>query len=647
LIICYHYTFYFFIIYFHLIIINLFKVNENIIHNTFGQGKIVNITGSENDRKLIIHFIGYGPKVLLERLAKEKMAYTDKFIDIPSVEVEKKTSNDIHSNQLNDRSNSIDKMWIINYERLKDYLENNSNPNYKCPDTGKRYSFYFWLCKQKRLFRNGYLNQDKSDILNQIVDLNESKGTSRTSSEVIHTKLSNLLSFVKAGNPLYKHQDSQVYYQRLLKLESQENKIKQILLEIKSFLNSKGSGHGTRKIRWEKKYNTIFEYVKKNKKMIPHHIDGNYKEGKANKLYRWYYVQKGRYNNNKLSVEYVEKFSKLIELVSNADNTRIYNLRNLNERLGNLKEYLDRNILPPCINKDGSRNKLRTFLNNQLNFFRSGKMPSERIDQFKTIGLDLESFRHKYKKRFKINEEDLLDILNDIYLHLKEGKSMASHPERHHFYRRSSDKKREGQNQKVQKLIENIKAESNKQKIEKPIIILKRILEHVELGESINSHPSSSIYYTREGNYDIQVVEVQSLLGQIQRKLNQNISDKTKQKLVEILNHVKVGHPIYLHPNSAVYYGRNKNKENQTTEIQELLNDINIFIKSNSQSKRPFYVLSEILEFVKSGGIVNEHAKSNYYYSRLDNEDYLEQDISFLIKEINYFMDLNQFSDEE
>ena len=628
----------------------MFKVNENIIHDTFREGRIVNITGSGNERKLIVHFIGYGPKVLLERLAKEKMAYTDNIIDIPNVEVEVKSPNDIHSNQFKYSSNSIDKKWLNVYKRLKNYLENNRNPNYKCPDTGKSYSFYYWLCKQKRLFRNGDLNQDKIDMLNQVVDLNESKRTSRISPEAIHERLSNLLSFVKAGNPLTKHKHFQIYYKRLNDFDNQTDEIKDIILKIKKNIVGLDSSTmiGIRRVNWEDSYSELYSYLKEHNKMVPQYIEGNYKKGKKNKLYRWYYKQRGRYNKKLLSSKYVEKFSKLLELVKNADNKRAsYTLLDINDRLDQIKPYISEGILPPFKNKDGSRNKLRIFLDNQLNFFRSGKMPSERIDQFKKIGLDLDNFRDIYKKRNKINEEELLDILDDIYLHLKEGKSISSHEDRGLYYNRSSDKKREGQSERVQKLIEKIKVESNKQKIEKPIIILKRILEHVELGEPINSYPSSSIYYTRERNYDIQVAEVQSLLDQIKRKLNQNISDKPKQILAEILNHVKVGDPIYTHPKSAVYYGRKKKQEQQLPEIQELLNDISIFIEANSQKKDPLYVLSDILEFVKSGGTINEHLKSNYYYRRLEDEDLLEDNISSVIKEIKYYMDLNQFSDAE
>ena len=60
-----------------------------------------------------------------------------------------------------------------------------------------------------------------------------------------------------------------------------------------------------------------------------------------------------------------------MELVKNADNRGMYSSWiDINERLDKLKQYISQGVLPPArSSKDGSRNKLRVFIDNQINYF--------------------------------------------------------------------------------------------------------------------------------------------------------------------------------------------------------------------------------------------------------------------------------------
>ena len=150
---------------------SMFRINENIIHKSFGEGTIVKIAGTEHDRKLVVRFNSVGPKVLLEKIAKDKISYNTK---VNTVESEN-TEVEVMHGYSTVADKSINKKWLRSFNKLKEYLKDNPDPDFKCKKTGKRLYCYYWLYTQRKLYRDSMLEQNKIDLLNKIVDLNEYK----------------------------------------------------------------------------------------------------------------------------------------------------------------------------------------------------------------------------------------------------------------------------------------------------------------------------------------------------------------------------------------------------------------------------------------------------------------------------------------
>jgi hypothetical protein len=538
-----------------------YNKNDYIIHDSFGRGQIIDIKGLNGNMKLIVHFEKLGQKVLLQKIAMDKICHN-----------------------------------------LKHNFE------YKKPEEN-----------QIRLTGKRSLKSEKI--------------------------LESILTHVKKGNPVYKHKSYGVYYTRKNKFDAQTNTIKELITEIKTYIKIIDVNEmSSRRKSWVENFDELNNYININNKKPPTYLEGNYKDGgKINPIVRWYYKNLVIFNKGKMLDEKKEKFSHLVELFNQY--SKRGNIKGFNSRLIQLKKYIDEKGFPSTYNKDGSRNKLKIFIDNNLQYYRSGKMSVKRYNSFKDIGLDFKN-QERVGRKNALKEVEYVHILKDILNHVKKGASVRSHPESRAFYSKSRTISYFDQSSEIQELVDKIKEVSKKEKMNRILAVLNGILKHVKLNENISHHHHARYYYSRYRNYSVQNNKVKNILLQINLNIKNQKESLPLINLKNILKYVKLGNPIYQHPKSAVYYGRLRNIQNQSDETKSLINEIIIYKEANSRKLDPIYVLSDILNYVKSGGSVKDHNKCSYFFKRVDELEFLDLDIREIIQEIKYYRDLNNFEDE-
>lgn len=610
------------------------SVNDYIKHEIFGPGKIIGIKESFENRKLIIDFQKTGKKVLLESLAVDRIIFDDGLLPAVNPVISK------------NRELSIAR-WMKSYNALKKLYNSNSNPNFYDKKTGKRIPVYFWLHSQKRLLRNGELSRHRYDLLKEIVPLSELKSVKRRNSYNKYKQLDvleSILEHVVSGKPGYKHPKFTLYYRLLKNLEKQDNNTVRLIKKIKSHIksiDSSGMG-GNKHVVWLDRYDKFIDYIKTKKKFPKQYTNGNYKVGgKRNSMYRWYYKQMSRLKNNKLTDVQKDKFANLIELakkyqIRGSKGSFSEKFQLFIKKYGNGKRPISRNV-------DGTRNKDKIFLDNNLQFYRSGKMSEDRYKLFKNEGYDFEN----WERQIRTSNKDALPILEDILEHVKDGKSLSSHPEKYFVYRRSHKRSLSKQPDEFQNILVEIKRLNESNKKSKLDEIFSSILDHVHNNEPIAYHPNYEYFYRRSRSYSKQTEKIKSYIDKINKATKDQHEGKTIKILNDILDFSKSGELIYNHSSSSVFFNRLKNYKHQTDEIKKIIDSINIYREANKKRKSPETVLNEILLFVKSGNKLKEHPKSDYYYNRIDELEYLSEEIKQLIKEIKYYMELNEFDFSE
>ena len=393
----------------------MYKIKQYIFHESFGEGKIIDINGSGSQLKLVIDFKKTGVKTLLERIARKKL--TDKNNNL--INTSPKT-NVQHKNI--DRNEGIHPMWWKSYSRLQRYLKKNSIDSIYSNISTETNRLRHWIYKQKRLYRKSLLNKKQIKLLTPYINLSgKSKRTNTKSIEDVETVLLKILEFAKKGNPVYKHPNFNIFYQRRSKLNDQGTEVKNIILDINNYIKVIDTINIKNRKSWDHNYNSMINYIESKKVMIPRYIQGNYLDGEMNPLYRWFNKQKSRFEKKKMPNDKIPKFKKLLKLIEKTPTiSKTKSIKSFDTRFKQLEIFINNNEFPPSRNKDGSRNKLRMFYDNQKIYYRSGKMPKERIKKFQDIGLDFndipsqrklswnesfENFRYQYKGIISLNKE--------------------------------------------------------------------------------------------------------------------------------------------------------------------------------------------------------------------------------------------------
>lgn len=234
-----------------------------------------------------------------------------------------------------------DELWLKNYEKLVKEINHSPNGRLSSIVNGKPSQTYHFLQRQKRLLKKGLLPRERLEKLKRlkIKDL-----------DINSTYLTNDEKFWNQYNQFKKYLDT---YQRMPK--------------------SRGS-------RGDKN---------------------------NQKLSRWYYKQLARYKKNTLEENRRKPMEKLFKIINPYKGIRgggsgeTY-IKLHEEYFILLKDSVDSGLFPKYRNKDGKRNKFRVWLDNQIVFFNTGRMPQDRVKKFNEMGF----FFKENKIVLKMNWEE-------------------------------------------------------------------------------------------------------------------------------------------------------------------------------------------------------------------------------------------------
>ena len=237
-------------------------------------------------------------------------------------------------------------------------------------------------------------------------------------------------------------------------------------------------------------------------------------------LAKWFFKQKHRYSKGILNNNFLEDFEKLLS--TRPEKTRYRNTpEEIEKLLPLLSDHFNGNKLMPYKDKEGNRNKIRVWFDNQLQNFRNDKLNPKILKQFEKYKINIEKIDRDKREglsRSRVNamsDEEIISDLKDLFEKVSNGTLIYKTKYRNMFY--NTKKKYYRKNKKIQELLDEIEQLNRllSGKNLDPSLILQEILDLVIAGEPISKHKNMSSYYSRVKNYDKQSPEIQCILDKI------------------------------------------------------------------------------------------------------------------------------------
>ena len=277
--------------------------------------------------------------------------------------------------------------WEEKFDKVVHWVEENG----KIPTKLAHNDFYVWLGYQKINYNKGKLSDEQINKLNEIHFDLKGRGKEKDEQKWFE-KLRQYDEFLKINNrePSYSGDELQkaLYLwaaaQRAVKAGTAIRR-KPLPKNKEDALNSIGFnwvGQGNTNGTWEETFNEFSKYVVNGKLNLPSSINGE-----RSQLYNWWNNQKVAFRNNSLEEERAEKFIRLgLDLQIGRKITKM----NWEEAFEDFKSSIDESgnlRLPHKI--EGKLNPLYSWFRNQKTAFKKGTMSIDRIEKFKSVGIDL------------------------------------------------------------------------------------------------------------------------------------------------------------------------------------------------------------------------------------------------------------------
>ena len=233
-------------------------------------------------------------------------------------------------------------------------------------------------------------------------------------------------------------------------------------------------------------------------------------------LAKWFNKQKYRYSKGILNNKFLEGFEKL--LATRPETSRYRNTsEEIEQWLPLLSDHFNGNKLMPYMDKEGNRNKIRVWFDNQLQNFRNDKLNPRILKQFEKYKINIEKIDKDKRKKKGLSgrsEEEIRTDLKKLLEEIYNGVPIYKTNYKNLFF--YVKKKLNLQTEQIKILMQEIDdVRSLISKKLDPTIVLEEILNLAKSGRPISSHAQHHTYYSRKRNYDQQSEQIQELIDQI------------------------------------------------------------------------------------------------------------------------------------